>query len=631
MMKDTKPMSIDRGPPNSSGCNFYQWKMFEIKVGLAILYEIWLLARRNKNFVDALQRWFWSGNNSQKIPKLEGIVKNLVGNNAQETFMSGEVFQVSLDINFSENFKVRNFLLALPVFFLTPKGAGIRKKLAESLLEIDSDSCPHGLSKQQIKKRIRKDPAKVLMNMGRVGTTLSFDEKSRGPITEYAETAAHITRDSPAFQFNYTSNTSRLEKKIRRDQELFMNLLSIVPSSLLRYLELKDLLDETKSIVIAYPHSKRIEAALELFLTMNQNEESDITSAADDRIFSVKVLAGSDLTIDELVLRQLDPLFSASGATIRGASLVSVANKILVSDVTADPRRRAVAGLHNVAQSISSKSNGVTIPPEMSYPKETLSVGLLLSGRADSNWYHFLIDTLPRIKHFDDVPDDVPLLVNGGAPESAVELLSLLTQREIVFLDPLKTYEVEKLIIPLGRSSMFDTAESQDEKLPRFSVDSLQFLQSRFRDLFHSGSSEHDVTYLERNSSHRTVRGQWLFRILPKFGRENVFSPEAQDFKSQVDRYQSSKILVIPGGAAMSNMIFAKPSTVTITLLARSSPGIALWSELAKALDTDLITISLMLTPNLSQIHAVAHRSVILTPISILKLYLEMFKLRRLT
>jgi len=44
-----------------------------------------------------------------------------------------------------------------------------------------------------------------------------------------------------------------------------------------------------------------------------------------------------------------------------------------------------------------------------------------------------------------------------------------------------------------------------------------------------------------------------------------------------------------------------------------------------------LITISLMLTPNLSQIHAVAHRSVILTPISILKLYLEMFKLRRLT
>ena len=81
---------------------------------------------------------------------------------------------------------------------------------------------------------------------------------------------------------------------------------------------------------------------------------------------------------------------------------------------------------HPEAALLFARPSSPTVIPE----------GILLGGRNDANWFHWLIEYLPRlIQAAGQIDESVPVLISEKVPASGVEALRSLTSRPIVVLE----------------------------------------------------------------------------------------------------------------------------------------------------------------------------------------------------
>jgi capsular polysaccharide biosynthesis protein len=294
-----------------------------------------------------------------------------------------------------------------------------------------------------------------------------------------------------------------------------------------------------------------------------------------------------DLSLDSIYSSKGLKFYSPiSDAEIWHQRFIFTENKVLNLDATASPSLGFVAGIWPFIWKIGQKDSRYAILAPGDSPIN-LDAAIFLMGRVDENWYHFLLDTAPRLLFFEDVPSFVPILIRNDIPETSKEFLRSLTSREVIEIAASDFVKVKMLYVLPGRSSIFDSQSPKGMNEIDFSPIVLKMFRNK---VFESLSIESNGTPVKRISFNRksvtrnVVNWGKICQVLNHFSFDDV-PFDSKFFRDQVQIFSDSNIVVSPGGAVLANTIFMNPGSVVIALTSFRSQKIDLWRKLSDALD----------------------------------------------
>jgi capsular polysaccharide biosynthesis protein len=187
----------------------------------------------------------------------------------------------------------------------------------------------------------------------------------------------------------------------------------------------------------------------------------------------------------------------------------------------------------------------------------------VLASRGDRNYYHFLIDVLPRVGVLEQAPDIAPpsrWYVPASTPVQR-EFLDLMgiTAEHRIDSDEVPHVRAECLVVP-GLPSVLK------EKNPPWVVD---FLRSRLmKDAIPPQVKHRHPVYVMRTAgaNNRAVRNQpAVLRRLERRGYE-IIDPSALTAAQQIESFSSASVIVSAHGAALANLVFASPGSAVVEL-----------------------------------------------------------------
>jgi hypothetical protein len=272
-------------------------------------------------------------------------------------------------------------------------------------------------------------------------------------------------------------------------------------------------------------------------------------------------------------------------------------NEFLIYDSTSHPEQEFVAGQWQFIKSFE-KSQDKCLVKSAFGEKKYLESCIFLSGRSDENWFHFILDTVPRILFVNDIPDDVPILIRSDIPANSKAVLATITDRKIIEIESNEVLAVENLYVVPGRSSVFDSTPPKGTPFVEFSPQVLGMIRSLL--LKAQANLDHDPRVvspfrsiaLSRSSTTRNLQNDLTVNsLLEKFGF-TICELNLDFFKKQIKTFSQARIVVAPGGAALANIIFMPVGSVVVVLRSRRNSDLNLWVKLAKAVGVQCIEVT---------------------------------------
>ncbi len=248
-------------------------------------------------------------------------------------------------------------------------------------------------------------------------------------------------------------------------------------------------------------------------------------------------------------------LTELSDVQIQKGGTIICDHELVVVDRSADPRIEFVSGQWDHV--FGSSSNGQTAMVNLCEDAaESYDNGVLLSGRNDFNWYHWMIEYLPRVIEIEkEIDPEIPWVITNRVPKTGVEALKKISTREILVCDAEKLQHFKKLNVMSPNASVIDTVLAPWERISRFNTRNLHGLRSAMRSAS-SKSSLPEKVFIVRNSTHRNVLNQdQLVEVAVGYGFHPI-SMESYDFSQQLDLFSNAKVIITAGGAIMANYLF---------------------------------------------------------------------------
>jgi hypothetical protein len=283
-------------------------------------------------------------------------------------------------------------------------------------------------------------------------------------------------------------------------------------------------------------------------------------------------------------------------------------------DPAANPAFSFVAGHQGVV--VGSPANlgaaAVLVPKS-----EVLVIpqGILLSSRADANWFHWLIETLPKLLYLDsEVPSDIPVIISDRIPDTAKESLGLLTDRTIIELSPSVATRVGNLYVCSPVLFHPDPVEFHLNPVTNtINIEALVWLREKIlakAKLAQSEIRSSTSIYMARSSGARSlVNSRRVATTLRGFGF--VFhDPGQMSFIEQVIAFHSANTIVMVGGASMANLIFCSEGAAAVILGSTLNNGYRMPGILGGVAGAKVLTFSgrpignLFLSSYLKKLHA---------------------------
>ena len=268
-----------------------------------------------------------------------------------------------------------------------------------------------------------------------------------------------------------------------------------------------------------------------------------------------------------------------------GAGVIVKSSKsVYLADPAANPHQTFVAGLWNHF-SFNSLLNKIAFHGllQSGTVSKEYERGIDLTGRCASNYWHALIEYVPRILNFDS-SENIPVFISKEMPGTVRQaLLSINPNMELVEISDGKWIRVGELHVPKFHTKTLDSGRLTAQHM--FECDSR--LLSKFRTLIISNmNSDYSFVakkvYLRRSSTFRSPIGiDELETLLEEKGFVFI-SPEELSFSEQVQLFQGAEVVVTFGGAAWANLIFANPNSTYISLTTEASAPFDMHSEIAK-------------------------------------------------
>jgi hypothetical protein len=225
---------------------------------------------------------------------------------------------------------------------------------------------------------------------------------------------------------------------------------------------------------------------------------------------------------------------------------------------------------------------------------EEIQDGLFLGGNGSWNWYHFIIEILPKLAIYDNSVSRT-LLVNDvvlSIPNMDIILKSLIKdiKYDIKYLNGNKNYFIKKLYYINNFNNVqfnnyqgtitFEDTYFNSEYLKKFSN-----LVSNKLNIKCDG--KYDKIFLYRKDTHRIANNQdEILNYLSKDGFMAI-SMEELTIMEQIEIFCNVKFIVGISGAAWANIIFCKNNPKAICFLDNTAKEFCAFSNISKIFGVD--------------------------------------------
>lgn len=278
-------------------------------------------------------------------------------------------------------------------------------------------------------------------------------------------------------------------------------------------------------------------------------------------------------------------LGSVSDVEVMGGFSVVRDNELILYEPAAHPHHDIVAGCWDYVTPVANGEKQALM--WYPYERETrLDEGILLSGRCSTNYFHWLIEYLPKGLAIESRPElkRVPLIVDASMPRQHFESLrAVMGERPLHAHRPNALLRVRKLWLastPTYHPDRFD--------LPYW---------------MHSAVSEAHLDYLRERALARVApaprlpkriflsRRGYLSRALrnePELEAEfrragfSRVRTEALGFLEQVRLFHNAEVIAGPGGAAMTNLLFCRRGARVMALTGERNKTYSMHANLAR-------------------------------------------------
>ena len=256
-----------------------------------------------------------------------------------------------------------------------------------------------------------------------------------------------------------------------------------------------------------------------------------------------------------------------------------------VVDSTCSPKADFVAGHWQFLESILAHMKHAYIKEPRQFNKIELRQAIYLLGRADENWFHFLLDTLPRYLQLKEINIDVPVLVRSDLPETTISLIKKLIPHKVLFVSPKDLVSVQKLFFVAGRSTVHDSVPTNGEDQVKFSPNSLRELRGWVLNSLSTelGSKFSDKIFIPRHAKYRNlINTEKIQEQLENRGFETI-DTNTDFYVRQHSYFDQASQLVAPGGAVLANIVFMKPGSKVLVIRSWRDSNLLLWKKLAES------------------------------------------------
>lgn len=225
------------------------------------------------------------------------------------------------------------------------------------------------------------------------------------------------------------------------------------------------------------------------------------------------------------------------------------------------------------------REHPIYLNPRRTEPEHFDGTLAVLAGRAGHNFFHFVMDALPRLGILATALPDVrpdAYFVDGetGWHRQLLELLGLDT---MPLLHPRRGLAVraERLLVPsLPNNSSIASPETTAwlrEHLPPKETTGLP-----------------ERLYITRGTTKRTRRMDHEDAVVEMLARHGFvrFDPGTVSVQEQIDHFAAARVIVAPHGAALTNLNFCRPGVRVLELFAADYINPAYWSIVENIEDT---------------------------------------------
>lgn len=279
-----------------------------------------------------------------------------------------------------------------------------------------------------------------------------------------------------------------------------------------------------------------------------------------------------------------------------GSNMVLVEQENILSDELVD----------FASEDIGIKSSLVKFRHEnkvtLVYTKESkllIKEGILLSCDHDYNYFHWLIECLPKLAMIDELKEfkDVPLLIPKGLHQNLEDALKRvnINNRQLIYLEKGFAYKMERLIYPSALSRVLDRYQGQPifnsdivlshkwvSKVVQLLKKDVPLNQKPWRKLF-----------LTRREGLRILGNQEEVELILSDQSFEIVDLIETSLDSQIELLSQASILVAPTGAALTNMSFCQPGTKVIIFMSNHEvTNYYFWSNLGAIFNLDVTIIA---------------------------------------
>ncbi len=256
-----------------------------------------------------------------------------------------------------------------------------------------------------------------------------------------------------------------------------------------------------------------------------------------------------------------------------GTDLILADNIVLYDEIDRNEEYKYGIKSKHVIDNILENRIRIKIPKKV----KSIESGIHFTKDHSYNYFHWLVECLPRLSLIKSIDKHVPLLIDKDMPPQLLEALHLLNLdgRKLIKLAKTESYKVEKLYYPSQLSIIHDNYNTvYYHKDAVYSPTAINFVRNtvlKAYHLTHTQRRNRKIYISRKNSDYRQLLNTTnVENILIVRGFEIVF-PEYLSFYAQVQLFSEASIIIGQSGAGMANLIFA-PKDCKILIMVSDVP-----------------------------------------------------------
>jgi hypothetical protein len=304
---------------------------------------------------------------------------------------------------------------------------------------------------------------------------------------------------------------------------------------------------------------------------------------------SIEFHQNSDLSFDDICdLNQLLPEV-LNKVEIWNQRFIVRENVWHIIDSTCSPYGSFVAGHWQFMEQIPASLSHVYLQKPLAKRVKNLNQAIFLIGRADENWYHFLLDTLPRYLFLNTLDRDIPVLLRADLPKTSIALMERLLDRKIIYVRPEDRISVKTLYFVAARGTVYDSKPPNREEQVKFSPRVLKMQRDwMLRQLSQTNGKVYPPEiFLPRRAKYRNLLNSNAVSNCLIQNDFKVIELEKDFFLEQHQYFSKAKTIIAPGGAVLANILFMGKGSKVIAIRSWRGSNLRLWANLADACKVD--------------------------------------------